>query len=235
MALDSRTTSAAETRSLRNLRLGWIALAIFVTPLLVLGCEKSLPRAGSPAEARGRDLFKTCSPCHGVNGGGDMTLRAPAIAGLPAWYLKNELTKFQGNIRGAHPDDQEGHRMRPMARTLHQPGDMDAVIAYVTKLPVVPSKHVITGGDARAGQAQYSMICVACHGPDAKGMQALSAPPLVQQQDWYLLSQLKKFKTGMRGAHPQDVTGSQMRAMSSTLQDTTAMRNVVAYIMSLSR
>jgi cytochrome c oxidase subunit 2 len=90
-------------------------------------------------------------------------------------------------------------------------------------------------GDAIAGGKQYATICIACHGPDAKGMQALSAPPLTQQADWYLLSQLKKFKTGMRGAHPQDVTGSQMRAMSSTLQDTTAMRNVVAYIKSLSR
>lgn len=223
---------------MRPHRLGWIALAIVVAPFVVLGCGQPLPKANSPLEARGRDLFKTCAPCHGANGQGDFGIGAPAIAGLPGWYVKNELVKFQGNIRGAHPDDQEGHRMRPMARTLAepvgQPGDMDAIIAYVSTLPAVPSKPIL-GGDAQAGQAQYTAICVACHGPDAKGMQALSAPPLVQQQDWYLYLQLKKFKMGMRGAHPQDVTGSQMRAMSSTLQDTTAMRNVVAYIMSLSR
>jgi cytochrome c oxidase subunit 2 len=62
----------------------------------------------------------------------------------------------------------------------------------------------------------------------------MNAPPLSQQADWYLLAQLEKFKTGMRGANPKDFTGAQMRAMSSTLQDTTAMRDVVAYIKTLS-
>jgi len=93
---------------------------------------------------------------------------------------------------------------------------------------------MLAGGDAAAGQTQYMAICVACHGADAKGNQAMNAPPLANQADWYLVSQLKKFKTGMRGAHPEDVSGSQMRAMSSTLIDTTAMHNVVAYIKTLS-
>jgi hypothetical protein len=37
----------------------------------------------------------------------------------------------------------------------------------------------------------------------------------------------------MRGAHPDDVYGAQMRAMSLTLADTTAMLDVVAYIKTL--
>ena len=198
--------------------------------LALWGCSVPLP-AGEP---RGRALFKTCAPCHGPTGAGNLALRAPAIGGLPAWYVTTELTKFQGNVRGAHPDDMEGHRMRPMARTLYHPGDLAAVAAYVSKLPMAKVKPILTG-DAIAGQRQYGSICIACHGPEGKGLQALNAPPLAQQADWYLVAQLEKFKTGMRGAHPQDVTGSQMRAMSSTLQDTTAMRNVVAYIKTLSR
>lgn len=183
--------------------------------------------------ARGQDLYKTCIPCHGNHGAGNLELRAPAIAGLPEWYIKAQLAKFKGDIRGAHPDDDEGHRMRPMARTLYQPGDLEAVAAYVSKLPQVPAHAVLQGGDADLGQVSYTSVCVACHGPDGRGNQAMNAPPLTGQADWYLLAQLKKFKTGMRGAHPEDISGSQMRAMSSTLQDTTAMRNVVAYIKTL--
>ena len=184
-------------------------------------------------EARGEQVFKTCQPCHGAMGGGNIDLRAPAIGGLPDWYVTAELTKFKNNVRGAHPDDTEGHRMRPMARTLYHPGDLEAVAEYVSKLPktsVAPTLH----GDAAAGQRQYSSICIACHGADAKGTQAMNAPPLAGQADWYLYRQLEKFKSGMRGAHPEDITGSQMRAMSTTLVDTMSMLNVVAYIKTLS-
>lgn len=211
---------------LRKASLGLIVIALAAA--WAAGCGSG-PRASAD---RGKNLFDTCVPCHGPRGQGDLALRAPAIAGLPEWYVSAELKKFKGNVRGAHPDDNEGHRMRPMARTLYQPGDLEAVATYVSNLPKV---HVapMLGGDAAAGQKQYATICIACHGPDAKGNQAMNAPPLVDQADWYLVAQLKKFKTGMRGAHPEDVTGSQMRAMSSTLQDTVAMHDVVAYIKTL--
>jgi cytochrome c553 len=182
--------------------------------------------------ARGRELYKTCVPCHGADGRGRLALRTPAIAGLPDWYVKTELTKFMTDVRGAHPDDMEGHRMRPMARTLYHPGDVEAVTAFVSKLPPVPVPPVL-GGDRDSGQVKYMSVCIACHGPDGRGNQALGAPPLVGQADWYLVAQMEKFKSGMRGAHPQDTQGSLMRAMSSQLRDTTDMRNVAAFIASM--
>jgi cytochrome c553 len=205
---------------------GWVVGIVGVA--LVAGCG-----VGPQSKAqRGAMVFKTCVPCHGEDGRGDLTLRAPAIAGLPEWYVTTELTMFKNDIRGAHPNDNEGMRMRPMARTLYHPGDLEAVSAYVAGLPAVSVKPVL-GGDRAAGEKQYTTICIACHGPDGKGNQALGAPPLVRQADWYLVAQLEKFKSGMRGANPQDIQGSQMRAMSSTLQDSTAMHDVVAYIKSL--
>lgn len=50
-----------------------------------------------------------------------------------------------------------------------------------------------------------------------------------------MTSQLAKFKSGMRGAHPDDVMGAQMAAMSSTLEDSTAIHNVVAFIRTLQK
>jgi cytochrome c553 len=79
------------------------------------------------------------------------------------------------------------------------------------------------------------MPCVACHGNDGAGNEAMKAPAIAGASDWYLLSSLQKFKAGIRGADPADQTGAIMRAMSSTLADEQAMRDVIAHIVTLSR
>jgi len=203
--------------------------------LIVLALVSAAVGCGTQSkEQRGVSLFTTCTPCHGDHGQGMLEQRTPAIAGLPEWYLIAELNKFQKDIRGAHPDDNEGHRMRPMARSLYHPGDIEAVAAYVSKLqPVVA--HSLMTGDVEAGKAHYMKVCIACHGADGRGLQAMGSPPLVGQQDWYLVAQLKKFKSGMRGRNPQDNTGAMMVGMANTLPDTAAMHDVVAYVKTLPR
>ena len=81
------------------------------------------------------------------------------------------------------------------------------------------------------GQATFQ-ACAACHGPAARGNEELHAPPLAGQSDWYLLTQLTKFKAGWRCTDPTDVWGITMRAQAMMLTDS-AMANVVAYIQTL--
>ncbi len=88
--------------------------------------------------------------------------------------------------------------------------------------------------DAAAGRATYEWICMACHGPEAEGQQALHAPSLRLQEDWYLEAQLEKFRAGARGAHPDDTTGSPMR-LTATVLDDDNIRDVVAYVVSLGK
>ena len=204
------------------------------TGLMMLALVSALAGgcAAPGPKSHGAQLFKTCSPCHGVHGEGSLPLRAPAIAGLPDWYLTTEITKFQKDIRGAHPDDMEGHRMRPMARILYHTGDVEAVVGYISSMKAQWMPPTFTA-NATAGQQRYATVCIACHGALGQGAQAMGAPPITGQADWYLAAQLKKFKSGMRGAHPLDTQGAMMRAMSSTLTDTLAMRDVVAYIKTL--
>lgn len=204
-----------------------ILVAGSVTLALLAGCGRPQTLA-----ERGATLFQTCTPCHGDNGGGSTDLRAPAIAGLPQWYVARELDKFQHDIRGAHPDDMEGHRMRPMARTLYRPGDIDAVSAHVAGMKAVSSAPSYRGGDVANGQMRFA-LCSTCHGPDGMGNVATGGPRLAGQWDWYMVAQLRKFQSGMRGAHPADTLGATMRAMSLTLEDSTAIHNVVAYIKTL--
>ena len=66
-------------------------------------------------------------------------------------------------------------------------------------------------------------------------MQAMGAPGLVNQPDWYVLRQLDKFKSGLRGFDSTDAQGQQMAAMSSTLENHQAMLDVIAYIRTLKK
>jgi cytochrome c553 len=73
---------------------------------------------------------------------------------------------------------------------------------------------------------------VACHGDRGQGNQALNAPKLAGQADWYVASQLRKFKAGLRGTHPDDPTGALMRPMAMPVPDE-AIPDLVAYIRTL--
>ena len=48
--------------------------------------------------------------------------------------------------------------------------------------------------------------------------------------DWYLVTQLKNFKQGIRGSHPKDLYGRQMASMAAILADDQATDDLVAYI-----
>lgn len=177
-------------------------------------------------------MYSDCTSCHGTQGEGAIAFGAPAIAGLPVWYLEAQLNKFRNGIRGSHVDDPEGLRMRPMSWQLKTNEEVRVIADYVSKLPAPGGDKTLADANAEAGKANYG-VCVACHGARGEGNQALNAPPLTGQHDWYLARQLSKFRSGVRGAHPQDLTGQQMRPMALTLPDEQAVKNVVAYIQTL--
>jgi cytochrome c oxidase subunit 2 len=66
-------------------------------------------------------------------------------------------------------------------------------------------------------------------------MEAMVAPPLLDQPDWYLIRQLDKYKSHMRGFDSTDMQGQQMAAMSTSLEDHKAMLDVIAYIKTLKK
>ena len=199
---------------------------------LALLAAGTAAQAGAEENARGRELWQFCQQCHMEDGAGNALYLAPNIAGLPEWYVFRQLQKFHSGIRGTNFDDVSGMRMRPVGLWLANDADMKAAAAFVASLPVVEPAPSLAGGDAERGKALYTP-CTACHGPEAKGMEVLGAPPLDHQNDWYLLTQLEHFKAGIRGSNAQDVQGAQMRPMAMLLADQQAMKDVIAYIFSL--
>ncbi len=71
---------------------------------------------------------------------------------------------------------------------------------------------------AARGREVYQQ-CSACHGATATGDQALGAPSLAGLDAWYVAGQLRKFKAGIRGAHPRDVEGARMLPFAKALRD----------------
>ncbi len=107
-------------------------------------------------------------------------------------------------------------------RTLIRSGLLLLVISSVA-----PAAH--SAGDAEKGKVLYN-ICTACHGPNAEGNPALNAPANAGQDPWYLTRQLKNFRSGIRGAHPDDTFGAQMRPMAMMLAGDQDIADVVAYL-----
>jgi len=87
--------------------------------------------------------------------------------------------------------------------------------------------------DAKKGKGTYSMLCFTCHGTNAEGNRALNTPALAGLSQWYMVSQLQKFKSGLRGKDPKDVTGAQMAPMATTLANEAAMIDVSDYVRTL--
>ncbi len=90
-----------------------------------------------------------------------------------------------------------------------------------------------TAQDLAAGKVRYDVICIACHLPDGSGNQALNAPAIAGQEDWYLERQIDNFKKGIRGKHPKDIFGAQMVPMVMTLTTEKMVKDAVAYIASM--
>lgn len=196
--------------------------------LLSSGCFN----AAGTEMPRGEVVFtNNCTRCHGPSGQGNPDIAAPSIAGRPGWYVETQLSNFRGGIRGAHSDDTEGLRMRPMARAIRDT-DVTEVATHVANLKPHPVDYSAVEGDPERGETLYA-TCLACHGPEGKGMKALHAPPIGQVYPWYFKTQIHKFQNGVRGAHPKDTWGATMVPMSMTLTSEQDVNDVISYIATL--
>ena len=207
-----------------------IIFAVGLTLILGIGLALNAYAAGDAT--KGKAAYAVCAACHGANGMGNKALNAPRIAGQEPWYLERQLKNFKGGIRGADPKDTYGMQMRPMALTLANDQAVSDMAAFLSSMPVSKSSESSVKGDVAAGKTAY-MICQACHGPTGGGNKALNAPRLTGLQDWYIVRQLKNFKSGARGTKAGDTYGMQMRPMALTLTTDAAINNVAAYIATL--
>lgn len=187
-------------------------------------------QAAGNAQA-GQALYAVCTACHGANGEGNQALNAPSLTGLEPWYIRRQINYYKTGVRGT-ADDPIGMTMTPMANVLVDDAAINNVAAYIDTLPDASPEITVTG-DVENGRRLYEPVCGVCHSPNGEGIWAVNAPALAGMSDWYLVRQLQNFKSGLRGAHPNDEYGFQMTSMVSALKDDEAINDVVSYINTL--
>lgn len=176
----------------------------------------------------GENIYlQQCSSCHAQDGSGNVAMKAPAIAGLDKEYLVRQLKNYKQGIRGSQAGDTTGMMMAGMAKSLSTI-QIDSVSHYLSEKKFVSATPAKDAGGF-GGRGLY-MNCQSCHGAKAQGEKLLKAPRLAGQHIWYLEDQLKKFKSGLRGKHPEDKYGKQMHIISQDLDFDSQVKNILAYI-----
>ncbi len=175
--------------------------------------------------------FDYCLLCHGSNANGNYGIRAPKLSGMEPWYLTRQLENFAAGIRGTPAGDAAGHEMRTVGMRLAQEQALQAAVRFIGSLHAKKPAPTVTG-NLTAGRVIYQ-TCAACHGAKGEGNSTLQAPALAARSDWYLVTQLRNYKLGLRGADERDVFGAQMRAIGASLPDDKSIDDVVAFINTL--
>ena len=106
-----------------------------------------------------------------------------------------------------------------------------ASVFFLFSLLGVTSEN-IQAQENEKGKALYQQ-CAACHGQNGEGNEAINAPALAGQFDWYLTRQISNFANDIRGTHEKDVYGMQMLAMAKQLDPKNDVPQLSAYIQSL--
>lgn len=95
--------------------------------------------------------------------------------------------------------------------------------------PAAAQMYAPGSGDAVPPEQLYE-VCAFCHGPEGQGSERLDAPALAGMEAWYVERQLHNFRNGVRGMHPEDLTGLQMSIVSGMARNDATIRALAEYI-----
>jgi cytochrome c oxidase cbb3-type subunit III len=177
--------------------------------------------ADPKARAMGERLFLTyCAQCHGSDAGG--------AKGYP--NLRDDDWLYGGDPATIHDSIANGRNgiMPPFGEVLGDEG-VKNVAAYVRTLSGLPAD----GLRAQLGKPLFAQNCVACHGADAKGTQALGAPNLTDQIWLYGSTEATIIETISKGRGTASSI-TRMPAHKDTL-DEGKIQMLTAYVWGLSQ
>jgi len=197
---------------------------LYLGGLLLLCSQSSL----AASVVAGKALYAVCAGCHGFQAEGNQAVNAPKLTGLDAEYMARQLRYFEAGIRGTEAADTHGRRMAPFALALTDERAIEDVVSYIESLAHARPVPTVAG-DAERGRQHYA-VCAACHGQNGEGVQQLSSPALAGLDDWYVVTQLALYRSGLRGADARDTYGQQMRPIVGNLRDDQQLLDLAAYI-----
>ena len=165
-----------------------------------------------------------CLVCHGIK----EAQRGPILDGMEYWYLFEQLQKFHAGIRGQNPQNRSEYLMGIGIRKVKNQVEMAYLANWFANQEPRPAIRTIKG-DYDQGKKLYEQRCVQCHGEHAEGNRKLRSPALNKLEGWYFIEQMRKYREGNRGYHPDDEWGRVMAAASKDLADWD-LKNLITYV-----
>lgn len=173
----------------------------------------------------GKEKSAVCAACHAADGNSPSP-DFPKLAGQHASYIVKQLAEFKSGKR-------ENAIMYPIAQALSEQ-DMLDLAAYFASQEIAPGavsdeyleagRKLYRGGNAESGVP----ACMACHGPNGKGIPSAKWPMLSSQYSKYIEGQLHKFASGERANDPNGM----MRDIAKKMTDE-EIKAVSAYVSGL--
>lgn len=158
-------------------------------PVAELVTDETAQRIG------GRIFANNCAQCHGADGRGGLGFPnltdSDWLYGGDAEVIKTSILYGRAGL------------MPPFAEAIGGEAGVPEVVAYIRHLGGFETDETRRA----AGQQRYMQVCIACHGPDGKGNQALGSPNLTDDVWLYGSSEeaitegLWKGRNGVMPAH----------------------------------
>ena len=169
----------------------------------------TLPLAGASAdEARGEALFSLCASVTELPGRETPPRWLPRSRACSAGTSRRSSRSSAAGCAARTPTTSRACACARCPCGSATTTTSTAVAAYVASLPPCQPAATLEGGDATAGPAALRAVQGLPRRRRRREPSQLFAPPLRGASDWYLLTQLKNFKAGIRGADPADQTGA---------------------------
>ncbi len=162
-----------------------------------------------PDIQHGAELYKKCALCHGQFAQGIIGGLYPRLAGMPEYYLLEQIKKYQ-----------EGNRSDDFSIAMLEVGgmkdldekkakDLAAFLAAIDldkHYPLTIPKPI--QGNPEKGKELFNEDCKTCHGKKANGKKKKGSPPLAGQYTEYLIRETEFFKAKHRyhDNDPEDET-----------------------------
>jgi cytochrome c553 len=141
----------------------------------------------------GETKSAACGACHGMDGN-SADKQYPKLAGQNEAFIARQLSLFKSQKR--QNPIMFGFASQLSEQDMH---DVGAFFATKSSLPGVADEKLLDRGQAlyRGGDAALGVpACMACHGPDGRGMAGAGYPQLGGQWADYVQAKLRDWKAG---------------------------------------
>lgn len=189
--------------------------ALALATLLTAGAAAASESAPVLGDAKaGEGKAAVCAACHGGDGN-PTDKQYPKLAGQNEAYIARQLEAFKSQKR--QNPIMVGFATPLSTQDMH---DIGAFFATKTALPGVADDKLLARGQAlyRGGDAKLGVpACMACHGPDGRGMAGTGYPQLGGQWADYVTAKLKDWKGGTTWG--DDTNAKIMPAIAASLTE----------------